>query len=168
MPFPGASGTSPRFWLPSYHAVPSGPSGLLQESVVLQGCKEHHSSVTAKVLLTGAFAAIAVHRARHPPPSVGSGFTWQLTSSPGPANHRHRRLRASKCQPPSLCPEPWLQRSHPNWTCRLISCQVMNYAVMPGLQCSIDTISSSHFYMLLFAGALSRACRRTWKTFKAN
>lgn len=41
-------------------------------------------------------------------------------------------MRAS-VSPRPLCPEPWLQRNHPNWTSRLISCQVMNYAVMPGL-----------------------------------
>jgi len=159
VPFPGARGTAPTLATLTPRRAAAG-------SVPLRGWQE------------GAPVRRQCHRAsgsrfrsrpcaRHPPPALGSSFAWPLTS---PWALRTARTAAACRQAPAPppCPEPWLQRSHPNWASRLISCQVMNYAVMPGLQCSIDTISSSHFYTLLFAGALSRACRRTWKTFKAN
>lgn len=55
-------------WVPFLATLlPPRAIGAAVGLVFLQGRKEHHASVRAKVLLTGAFAATAVHCTHHHP-----------------------------------------------------------------------------------------------------
>lgn len=115
-------------------------------------CKEHHSLVSAEVLPVG---------------TAPTASCWQLLQEHLTPHGPSEPLASVTSLLPAH-PEPQLHWSHPNWTSRLISCLVINYAVMPGRHCRFDMIRASHSCMFLLAAALSKACGRTWRTLKAN